>query len=154
MYPPQLPYGELFSPNFFYLHASVFNCVNLLWSSVRISSFCENLFLSMSISKNLFSFVRIFLNSSYLWESLLIHAHLLESFLIHRCSKRICEILLEHLFSFYSLYENKQVYGYHNLKQIFYHQNMIMIFFAFICSSLMIFTWNFSHFVSDFFFIK
>ena len=32
---------------------------------------------------------------------------------------------------FLSLYENKQAYQYHYLKQIFYHQNMIMIFCRF-----------------------
>ena len=54
-------------------------------------------------------FIRIFLNPSYLWESLLIYDHLCESI-------------------FSSLYENKQAYESHHLKQLFYHQNTIMIF--------------------------
>ena len=84
----------------------------------------------MIIYENLFFlwvslfFLRIFLNPSYLWESLLIYDHLWESiwFMI------ICENLLEYLFAFYSVYKNKQMYEYHHLKQIFYRQNMTMIF--------------------------
>ena len=56
-------------------------------------------------------FMGIFLNP-YLWESLLIYDHLWESI-------------------FLSLYENKLVYEFHHLKQIFYHQNMIMILYWF-----------------------
>ena len=59
-----------------------------------------------SIYMHLFLFVTICEN---LFESLLIYDHLWESI-------------------FLSLYENKQVDEYHCLKQIFYHQNMIMIF--------------------------
>ena len=60
----------------FYLHAPIFNCVNLLWSSVRISSFCKNLFLC----GNLFKSFASLLIYDYLWESLLIYDHLWESF--------------------------------------------------------------------------
>ena len=47
------------------------------------------------------------------------------------------EFICTHLFlfviicDFLSLYENKQAYEYHHLKQIFYHQNMILIFSRF-----------------------
>ena len=64
---------------FFVLQKSLLNkflffcCVNLLWSSVRILSFCENLLFS----------VRIFSNPSCLWESFLIYDHLWESLLIY-----------------------------------------------------------------------
>ena len=108
------PMKNYFLSSCFYLHASIFNCVNLLWSYFRISSFyenvvflqesfwnlliCENLFLYMIICENLFLFMIT------------------------------CENLLEYLFAFYSLFENKQVYECHHLKQIFYHQNLIVIF--------------------------
>ena len=59
-----------------------------------------------SIYMHLFLFVTIFEN---FFESLLRYDHLCESI-------------------FLSLYENKQAYESHHLKQIFYHQNMIMIF--------------------------
>ena len=62
---------------FFYLHVPIFNCVNILWLFVRISS----------LSENLFFFLRIFLNPSYLWESLLM-------------------IICENLFLFMIIYEN------------------------------------------------
>ena len=70
-----------------------------------------NLFLTVWIFDYLWEsllFERTFLNPSHLWESLLIYDHLWESI-------------------FLSLYENKQVYEYHHLKQIFYHQNTIVI---------------------------
>ena len=57
-----------------------------------------------SIYMHLLLFVTICEN---LFESLLIYNHLWES-------------------TFLSLYENKQTYEHHYLKQIFYHQNMIM----------------------------
>ena len=76
----------------------------------------------------------------YLWESLLIYDELWESFLNH--SHLLAPILIsENLFSsvctyfylwesvFLSLYENKPAYEYcHHLKEIFYHQNTIVIF--------------------------
>ena len=60
----------VFFTKLFYLHAPSFKCVNLLWSFVRISSFCcVNLFepyLSVRISSYLWLSVR---TSSYLWSS-------------------------------------------------------------------------------------
>ena len=79
-------------------------------------------------------FMRIFLNP-YLWESLLIYDHLWESV-------------------FLSLYENKQAYEYHHLKQNFYHQNTIMIFCWFHMFQGYVFILNSFHFVSDYLFIK
>ena len=54
-------------------------------------------------------FMRIFLNFSYLWESLFLYDNLCESIVV-------------------TLYENKHVYESHHLEQIFYHQNTIMLF--------------------------
>ena len=71
-----------------------------------------------------FLFVRIFLNPSYLWESLLIYDHLCESI-------------------FLSLWENKQEYEYHYLKQIFYHQNTLMIFCWFCMFQFYVFWFEF-----------
>ena len=85
-----------------------------------------------SISMHLFLFVTICEN---LFESLLIYDHLWESI-------------------FLSLYENKQVDEYHCLKQIFYHQNMIMIFCWFRMFSFYVFTLNSSHFMSDYFLLN
>ena len=104
-------YGELaftkFSTNFFtafiYFHlcALIFIYKNLFLFMIV----CENLFLSHS-----WSTVRIF---SFLQESFLIHDDLWKSLLF--CENLclfmiICENLLVHLFTFYSLYENKQAY--------------------------------------------
>ena len=44
----------------------------------------------------------------------------------------ICQNLLKIFLASYSLCENKQVYKHHHLKQIFYNQNMI-IMFCWIC---------------------
>ena len=110
----------------FHLCSFIFICKNLFLSMIVCEYFflfmtiCENLFffcenlLFMIICENLFFFVIIFLNPSDLWKSLLIYDHLCES--------------LRTSFCFFSLYENKQAYEYCHLKQIFYHQNMIMIF--------------------------
>ena len=72
-YPSTPQWRIIFSIFFFYFHAPMFNCVNLLWPSAKISSFCENLFF---VLENLFFFVKNVLNSSYLSESLLIYDHL------------------------------------------------------------------------------
>ena len=85
-----------------------------LWESFI---FCKNLLLVMIVCENLFFFVRIFLNPSYLWESLHINDRLLEF-----CSP---------FFPFYSFYETKQAYEYHHLKQIFYHKNMFCLLHMF-----------------------
>ena len=116
----------------FLLHLLIFICVHL-FLFVRTSLFylsepiliCQNLFLfvktyflvriyfhlskSFFICQNLFSSLRI---SSSLWSSVRISFYLWSSVRIY----------------FLSLHENKQVYEYHHLKQIFYHQNTIMIF--------------------------
>ena len=101
---------------------------------MRTSSFYENSFLFVSIS-------------SFLWELFFICEHLLffmrNSFLSKSMSYFSWKVFFipEHLFFFMitffyfcfflSLYENKQTYKSHHLKQIFYHQNMIMIFCRF-----------------------
>ena len=69
LYPPQTLCGKLFFTKFiFYFHAPVFSCMNLLWSSVRIFSFCENLFFlwecfwTLLICENFFLFMIIYEN--------------------------------------------------------------------------------------------
>ena len=112
-----------FSPNL----ESVRICKNLF----LFMMVCKNLFLFMIIYENLFFFARIF---SYSWSSVKISSFFSESFwTLLICENlflfmMICENFLAHFFAFYSLYENKQAYKYHHLKQIFYHINMIMIF--------------------------
>ena len=76
----------------------------------KLFLFCDDLWESLL-------FMRIFLNLSLsviifssLWLSVKIYDHPCESI-------------------FLILYENKQAYEYHHLKQIFYHQNTITIFF-------------------------
>ena len=56
----------VFFTKLFYLHAPSFKCVNLLWSFVRISSFCQNLslfvcesFWTLLICENIFLFMII-----------------------------------------------------------------------------------------------
>ena len=116
-------------------------------------------------------------NYFHLWKSLLIYDHLWESFLSHNHlwkSFFICQNLFSSectyffLWEFYdhlqksfriydhlsesiflSLYENKQVYEYHHLKQIFYHQNTIIIFCWFCIFHFLFFTLNSFHFVPD-----
>ena len=117
---------------YFHLCALIFICKNFFLFMIV----CENLFLFMIICENLFFFVMIFLNPSYLWKSLLIGGHLWESF--------------NTSFDFYSLYENKEAYEYHHLKQIFYHRNMIMIFCWLRIFQFYVFTLNSFHFVSAF----
>ena len=73
----------------------------LLMTSTPINPPIENLF--VHIYFHLWSSVRMsFENLSHLW--------------------------FDFIWSFLSLYENRQAYEYHCLKQIFYHQNTIMIF--------------------------
>ena len=124
--PPQPTYWEIFSTNltpivfttltYFHLSALIFISENLSSYLSEFTLICQNLFLFVKthfylsepvfICQNPLLFVRTYF---HLWESLLIYDHLWESI-------------------FLSLYENKQVYEYHNLKQIFYHQNIITIF--------------------------
>ena len=145
----------------FLLHLLIFICVHL-FLFVRTSLFylsepiliCQNLFLfvktyflvriyfhlskSFFICQNLFSSLRI---SSSLWSSVRISFYLWSSVRIY----------------FLSLHENKQVYEYHHLKQIFYHQNTIMIFcwyFVIYVPNFMFFTLNSAHFVSEYFSVK
>ena len=75
-----------------------------LQSSVGVSSFYENLFES-------FLSVRVSFSCENLFESLLLYNDLWESIF------------------FLSFCENKQVYESHHLKQIFWHQKQIMIFY-------------------------
>ena len=91
------------------------------------------------IRTHLFKFVII------LWESLLfvrillnfLFFSLLESSLVYDHS---CESI------FLSLYENQLVYESHYLKQMFYHQNTITIFFDVVCSNFMFFNFEFFSF--------
>ena len=73
------PMENYFLP-FFFICMDLFLIVWIfydhLWESFL---FCENLIVSMFICENLFFFVRIFLNPSYLWESLPIYDGLWES---------------------------------------------------------------------------
>ena len=55
---------------------------------------------------------------------------------------------------FLSLYENKLVYEFYHLKQIFYDQKTIMIFSWFRMFQVYVFALNSSHFVYEYFFIK
>ena len=84
---------------------------------------CARFFICDHLRESLL-FMRIFLNPSYLWESLLIYDHLCESI-------------------FLSLWENKQEYEYHYLKQIFYHQNTLMIFCWFCMFQFYVFWFEF-----------
>ena len=95
-----------------------------LWSSVKISSFYENLFKSFLLAKiySFFFFLSIFLNLFFI------------------------TIVGESVFL--NLHENRQMYEYHNLKQIFYYQSTILIFRWF-WNAL-----NSTHFVSDYFFVQ
>ena len=74
------------------------------------------LFLLVTIRVNLFFFMRTLF---YPWESLLFYGHSSFSWELFFICENLC------------LYENKLVYESHHLKQIFYHQNMIMIFCSF-----------------------
>ena len=79
----------------------------------------------------------------YLYTFIFICDHLWESILF-------MEIFL--ICDFLSLYENKQIYEYHHLKQIFCHQKQIMIFWWFRMFPFYVFALNSPHFMSDFFF--
>ena len=82
----------------------------------------------------------------HLWESLLFMSIFLNIFLF----MIICQNLV-----FLSLYENKEAYESYYLKQIFHHQNTIMIFFVgLICSHFMFLALNSSHFVFEYFFVR
>ena len=85
------------------------------------------------------------LSRSYLYALVFICDHLWESFLFIRIFL-VCDFL--------SLYENKLVYESHHLKQIFYHQNRIMISCWFRIFQVYVFYLNSSHFVSEYFSIK
>ena len=89
-----------FSPIFFFFACTYFD----LWESLII--ICKKSFL-------IYDHLQEFFWTLLICENLFI-------FMI------ICENLLEHIFAFYSLYENKQVYEYHHLKQIYYYQNIII----------------------------
>ena len=136
----------------------------LIFIFETFSFICQKLFLSgktyfhlsevLFICQNLFWSVHAYF---YLWESLLLYDHLWES---SWSSVRICvESLYESLyllkvFICESLYENKQVNEYHDLKQFFYHQNTLMIFYWFRMFQFFLFTLNSSHFVSHYIFDK
>ena len=60
------------------------------------------------------------------------------------------EFICTHLFLLVIICENL----FHHLKQIFYHQNMIMIPCWFRSTYFMYFAFNFSHFISRYFFIE
>ena len=84
-----------------YLYALIFICDHL-WESLL--------------------FTRIFLNLSYLWESLFCE-NLFESLLFY-----------DHLWEsiILSLFENKLVYESHHLKQIFYHQSIDILSISYV----------------------
>ena len=87
--------------------------------------------------------------ASILYAFVFICNHLWDSFWIFF----IYDHLWESIFS--SLYENKRAYEYHYLKQIFYHQNMIMIFCWFHMFLFSVFfALNSSHFMSEYFLVE
>ena len=73
MYPPQPIYKNLFFTNFFFF------CMHLFWFMRIPYNHLQKIF------SYLWSSARIFLNPSYLWESLYIHDHLWESFRTYFC---------------------------------------------------------------------
>ena len=93
------------SPAFTYSHlyAPIFICHNFFYLNALVLIFIYD-----HLRKS-------FLVYDHLWESIRTFSHLWESILIHD------QNLLEHLFAFLNLCENKQRYEHHNLKQIFYH---------------------------------
>ena len=147
--PLNSPIKLLITRTYFYLSESLIICVNLFKSfrSVRISSFCENLFksfLSVRISLNIFflcgsflifsylwSSLRIFWISSYLWSHVQISPFLWELIFIHENLFFSWELFFLFICGNLCLYDNKQAYEFHHLKQISCYQNMIMIFCLF-----------------------
>ena len=107
----QPPYGELFCINFttnFLCHIYLFLFVRTYFYRSEPILICQNFF----VRQNLFSPV---CSCFYLRESFILYDHLWKFLLVY-----------DHLWEsiFLSLYEKKQVYEYHRLKQIFYHQNI------------------------------
>ena len=101
-----------------YFYALIF-IYDHLWESFPFMRIFLNLFLFMIICKNLFLLWESFWISSYLWspvKNFSFYENLFESLLVN-----------DHLWEL-SLYENKRACESDHLKQIFYHQNMIMIF--------------------------
>ena len=70
------------------------------------------------------------------------------------------EFICTHLFlfviicDFLSLYENRQAYEFHHLKQIFYHKNRLWYLVHLVCSHFMFSALNSCHFMSEYFFVK
>ena len=115
-------YGELFSTELapiFLRHSLIFIYVHL-FLFVRTSFYLSEPIL---ICQNLFLFVKTYFHLCaliFVCENLFLFMIIFENLFLFM-------IICENLFSL-SLYEKKQVYEHHHLKQIFCHQNMIMIF--------------------------
>ena len=94
------------SDNHFYALFIICNHLRIFFKSLNPFFVVRTSFKSF-LSVRISSFYGNPLNLFYLWESLL---------------------LFYFIYFFLSLYENNPAYEYHHLKQIFYHQNTIMIF--------------------------
>ena len=93
---------------------------------------CLNLFLFMIIFFNLFFFITIFFNDHNTLQSSQFFSIITILFNHHNIfplSQSFSIITI--FFNDHYLYENKLKYEFHHLTQIFYHQNMIMIFCQF-----------------------
>ena len=115
--PLKHPMENYFPPtqrHFFHQHTIIFICENLFSFMI----ICENLFLTIITCENLSLFAKIYFHLSAL-------IFFCENLMIICKNLFVSMIICQNLFS--CLYENKQVYEYHHLKQIFYHQNTIII---------------------------
>ena len=142
VYPPHPPpsYGELFSTELapiFLRHSLIFIYVHL-FLFVRTSFYLSEPIL---ICQNLFLFVKTYFHLCaliFVCENLFLFMIIFENLFLFM-------IICENLFSL-SLYEKKQVYEHHHLKQIFCHQNMIMIFWWFHTFQFYVFCFEFFSF--------
>ena len=94
-------------------------CVFKTFSEKKIKRLETVLITSFHYTTDVYPYQPTYRASIYM--HLFLFVNIYESFLIFR----ICDHLWEYIFL--NLYKNKLVYEYHHLKQIFYHQNMIII---------------------------